>query len=130
MKKILISILFLFSLVGCQNNDNGTLDTSKLTEVKMSDVTDEQKEKMPITYQAPSVKEGLAALPFEMKLPGDLPFDAQSFKPPIIDDMSRDGRNLMVEFKTSSKENAVKPIILMITAANSEKDWIVPFRKK
>ncbi|MEK3822483.1 hypothetical protein MKY20_25740 [Cytobacillus sp. FSL W8-0315] len=122
MKKILISTLFLFLLVGCQNTDNGTLDTSKLTEVEMNDVTDAQKKKIPITYQAPSVEEGISALPFEIKLPDNLPFEAQSFQPPTIDDMSRDGKNLLVEFKTSSKGNTENPVILMIKATNSEEE--------
>lgn len=122
MRKILFSTLLLLLLVGCQNTDNGTLDTSKLTEVEMNDITDAQKEKMPITYQASSVEEGISALPFEIKLPDNLPFEAQSFQPPSIDDMSRDGKNLMVEFKTSSKGNAEKPVILMIKATNSEEE--------
>ncbi|CAM3913365.1 hypothetical protein GCM10009865_54330 [Aeromicrobium ponti] len=123
MKQIItVSALILFFLVGCQNNDNGTLDTSKLTEIQMNDVSDAQKEKMPITYEATSVKEGLSALPFEIKLPEKLPFDAKPFQPPTINDMSRDGKKLMVEFKTTSKGNAEQPIILMITALNSEED--------
>lgn len=86
----------------------------------MNDVTDAQKEKMPITYQAPSVEEGISALPFEIKLPDNL--EAQSFQPPTIDDMSRNGKNLMVEFKTSSKGNTENPVILMIKATNSEEE--------
>ncbi|MGN7402289.1 hypothetical protein ACTHO0_20750 [Cytobacillus praedii] len=121
MKKIItIAALVLFLLVGCQNNQSGTLDTSKLTLIEMNDLTDAQKEKLPITYQAPSVKEGLSALPFKMTLPEILPFDAHPFQPPTINDMSHDGKQLMVEFKTFSKSNSEKPIILMITAINSD----------
>lgn len=124
MKKIItVSALFFFLLAGCQNTENGMLDTSKLTKIEMTDVSDAQKEKMPITYQAPSVKDGLSALPFEMKLPENLPFDAQPFQPPAITDMSHDGKQLMAEFKTSSKSNAGKSIILMITAINSEGEF-------
>ncbi|WP_102272112.1 hypothetical protein [Cytobacillus massiliigabonensis] len=88
----------------------------------MNDVTETQKERMPITYQAPSVKEGLSALPFKMALPDILPFNAQPFQPPTIQDMSRDGKQLMAEFKTASKSNAGKSIILMITAINRDAD--------
>ncbi|WP_174727324.1 hypothetical protein [Mesobacillus harenae] len=122
MNKILTVIFaFILSLlVGCQNAGSGSLDTTRLTKVEMPDVTDEQREKIPITYEAPSVEDGLSALPFEMKLPEKLPFEAKPFLPPTINDMSHNGENLMVEFKTSSKDNSVKPIILMITAINSE----------
>ncbi|WP_313802845.1 hypothetical protein [Cytobacillus sp.] len=121
MKNIItIAAIVLFLLVGCQNIQNGTLDTSKLTLIEMNDVTDAQKEKMPVTYQAPSVKEGLSALPFEMKLPAHLPFNAQAFQPPTITDMSHDGKLLMVDFKTSSKSNSGEANILMITAINSK----------
>ncbi|KQL18421.1 hypothetical protein ACFFHH_12990 [Cytobacillus solani] len=121
MKRIItVSAFVSFLLVGCQFNESGTLDTSKLKEIEMNDVTDTQKERMPIIYQAPSVKEGLSAIPFKMTLPEILPFNAEPFQPPTINDMSHDGKQLMVEFKTSSKSNSGKSIILMITAINSE----------
>ncbi|WNS76485.1 hypothetical protein RRV45_05600 [Bacillus sp. DTU_2020_1000418_1_SI_GHA_SEK_038] len=123
MKKIIaVSTIVLVLLVGCQNNENRILDTSNLREREMNNLTNTQKEKMPIIYQALSVKEGLTALPFKMKLPKVLPFDALPFQPPTINDMSRDGKNLMVEFKTFSKGNSEKSIILMITAINSEEE--------
>lgn len=50
---------------------------------------------MPITYEASTLKDGLDALPFEMTLPKELPFDAKSFQPPIIKDMAHDGKKLM-----------------------------------
>lgn len=116
MKKFLFfSVLLLLVLAGCQNSKNGELDTSKLTKVDMEDVTEEQKKKIPITYEAPSVEVGLEALPFEMKLPEKLPFDALPFQPPIINDFTHDGKHLMVEFRTFSK-NKEEKIILMITA--------------
>jgi hypothetical protein len=69
----------------------------------MQDVSIEQQKNMPIAYEASTLKDGLEALPFEMKLPKKLPFDAKSFQPPFINDMAHDGKKLMVEFKTSSK---------------------------
>jgi hypothetical protein len=114
-----ISIITLLLLVGCQDAKNVTLDTSKLKKVEMDDVTDEQRKVLPITYEAPSVKAGLDALPFEMVLPEKLPFDVKPFQPPIINDMSHDGKNLMVEFKTSSTTNDEQPIIVMVFVSNS-----------
>jgi hypothetical protein len=86
----------------------------------MADVTEEQAKIFPITYEAPSVEVGLDALPFEMYLPEKLPFDAKPFQPPVINDMSHDGKQLMVEFKTSSKTDYEQQIILMITVLNSD----------
>lgn len=126
MKKILsISALSLLLLVGCQDTKNGTLDTSNLKKVEMKDLTDDQKEKVPITYEASSVEDGLEALPFEMTLPEELPFDAKPFQPPVIDDMTHDGKKLMVEFKTFS-ENKDENIILMIKANYPVSDSQVP----
>ncbi|MED3575545.1 hypothetical protein [Cytobacillus praedii] len=120
MKKIItLATIFLFFLVGCQK-ESRTLDTSKLTLIEMDDLTEAQKEKLPIIYQAPSVNEGLSALPFEMTLPETLPFDAQPFQSPTINDMSHDGKQLMVEFKIFSKSSSGKRISLMITAINSD----------
>ncbi|WML48830.1 hypothetical protein RCG23_01480 [Neobacillus sp. PS3-34] len=120
MKKLfLILALLLLLLVGCQDPKNGTLDTSKLNKVEMKDVTKEQKKNIPITYKAPSVKVGLDALPFEMKLPGNLPFDAKPFQAPIINDQNHDGKKLSVEFTTSSKRKEDK-IFLRINAFNEE----------
>ena len=95
MKKILsISALVLLLLVGCQGaKNNNVLDTSKLKKVEMNDVSKEQQKKMPITYEAPSLKDGLDALPFEIKLPKDLPFDAKPFQPPVINDMTQWKKN-------------------------------------
>ena len=102
MKKILIP-LFILLLVGCQSISTGKLDTSKLTEVEMNDVSDEKKKRIPLTYEAPSVEEGLKALPFQMILPEKLPFDATPFLPPVINDLNHDGKFLNAYFRTSSK---------------------------
>jgi hypothetical protein len=121
VKKLLtLSALILLFLSGCQVANNGTLDTSKLKKVEMKDVTEEQAKLIPITYEAPSVKVGLDALPFDMNLPEKLPFDAKPFQPPVINDMSHDGKKLMVEFKTSSKTNYEQQIILMISVFTAD----------
>jgi hypothetical protein len=98
-KLLSVLAITLLLLVGCQEN---TLDTSKLKKVEMQDVSKEQQKMMPITYEAKRLRDGLDALPFEVKLPEKLPFDAKPFQPPVINDMLHDGKILMVEFKTSS----------------------------
>jgi hypothetical protein len=121
VKKLLsVSALILLLLVGCQDTKDWKLDTSKLTKVEMKDVTEVQAKKIPITYEAPSVKVGLDALPFEMSLPEELPFDAKPFQPPVFNDMTHDGKKLMVEFRTSSKMNDEQQIILMISVVNGD----------
>jgi hypothetical protein len=126
VKKIIaVSALILLLLVGCQSNTSGTLDTSKLNKVEMADLTEEQKKILPITYEAPSLKVGLNALPFEMNLPEKLPFEAKPFQPPVINDMTHDGKKLMVEFRTFSKKKE-ENIILMIKASYPVGDSQVP----
>ncbi|MFD2444849.1 hypothetical protein ACFSO7_12835 [Bacillus sp. CGMCC 1.16607] len=120
MKKILsISTLILLLLVGCQNTKNGILDTSKLSKVEMQDVSEEEENHNPVTYKAPSVKVGLEALPFEMTLPENFPFDAKPFQAPFIYDNSHDGKKVSIKFITNSKDEEGK-ILLDITAFNEE----------
>jgi hypothetical protein len=112
-KLLTVLALTLVFLVSCQGNN---LDTSKLKKVEIQGVSKEQRNMMPITYKASTLKDGLDALPFEMKLPEKLPFDAKPFQPPFINDMTHDGKKLMVEFKTTSK--ADQQVQLMISAWN------------
>lgn len=126
MKKLLsVSGLILLLLAGCQGAESGTLDTSKLKEIEMSDVTEEQKKNMPITYEAASLEDGLAALPFDITLPAELPFNAMPFQPPVINDLTHDGKKLMAEFRTFS-ENKDENIILMIKANYPVSDSQMP----
>lgn len=104
MKKIMISSLLIFSLVGCQSNTSSEFDTSKLVKIEMSDVTEEQQKNIPITYEANSLEDGLKALPFEVKLPNSLPIKNTEFQPPVINDMKHDGEELMKEFQAASQD--------------------------
>ena len=124
MKKIFI-LLFIFILVGCQSITTGKLDTSKLLEVEMNDLTDEEKKRVPLTYEAPSLEVGLEALPFKMKLPEKLPFDAMPFQPPVIDDMKHDGKYLMVNVHAFPK-NKEEKIIFMVQVDYPVTDSKVP----
>jgi hypothetical protein len=114
-KLLTVLALTLAFLVGCQGNN---LDTSNLKKVEMQDVSKNQRDMMPITYKAMTLKDGIDALPFEMKLPEKLPFDARPFQPPVINDMTHDGKKLMVEFKTSSKLE--QQVFLLISVWNTE----------
>jgi hypothetical protein len=124
-KTIPVSALILLLLVSCQSNNSLTLDTSKLNKVEMGDMTEEQKKILPITYEAPSVEVGLDALPFEMNLPKKYPFDAKPFQPPVINDMTHEGKKLMVEFRTFSVKKE-ENIILMVKASYPVDDSQVP----
>jgi hypothetical protein len=127
-KTLSVLALGFFLLAGCQLGNN-ELDTTKLKKVEMKDVTEDQKKIMPFTYEAPSVKVGLAALPFEMKLPKKLPFEATPFQPPVINDMNRDGKILNVDFRASSK-NKKENIILMVKASYPVRDSQIPTAEK
>jgi hypothetical protein len=119
--EILVSKLFsimaiiLLLLLGCENPKDGYLNTSKLEKVE-----DGSKEQgIPISYKAPSLKDGLKAIPFNMKLPKDLPFDAEPFQPDMIYDDSHDGKIVTADFITHSK-NKEDNIELKIRAFNHE----------
>jgi hypothetical protein len=82
----------------------------------MTDVDEEQAEKIPVTYIAPTVEEGLDALPFDMELPKKLPFEGEGFQPPSIMDMEHDGKHIRAEFSAFPDHDQDKKNILMIMA--------------
>ncbi|CAG9607023.1 hypothetical protein [Pseudoneobacillus rhizosphaerae] len=116
MSKIFsITVIILLLLLGCQNPKTVKLDTSKLE--KLEEGSEDQG--IPISYKAPSLKDGLNALPFKMKLPKNLPFNAKPFQPPMIYDYSYNGKIVSAEFITNSKNNEDK-ILLKISGFNHE----------
>lgn len=123
MKKLsFIPIILVLLLFGCQQKQNGTLDTSKLEKVEQTgDATEEQLKSIPILYNVPSLKVGLDALPFELKPPKDLPFDAMPLKM-TIEDFKHDGKELRVDFMSISK-NKDDDIIFMISVHNFKVEY-------
>ncbi len=112
-------------LAGCQFISHGKLDKSKLSKVKMNDVSEEQQAKIPLTYEAPSLEVGLKALPFAMKLPEKLPFAAKPFQPPIIEDFNHNGQQLLVRIRTSS-EDEKDQIILHVQSDFPVNEMTIP----
>jgi len=121
MKFLSVVVLMGILLTGCQDTKNGALDTSKLNKIEMVDLTEQQQEKIPISYEAPSLIAGLEALPFEINLPKNLPFESTPFQPPTFMDFKHDGTLFMVEFKSFSK-NKNEKILLMISVSNIERN--------
>lgn len=119
MKKLwLVPVLLISILVGCNEGKNGTLDTSNLEMVEpVGNVTEEQLKSIPVSYEASSLDEGLDALPFDIKIPKDIPFDAKPLKISTIEDFKHDGKNLRVSFTTIDKKKT-DVILLMITVHN------------
>ena len=72
--------------------------------------------RIPILYNVPSLKVGLDALPFEVKPPKDLPFDAMPLKM-TIEDFKHDGKELRVDLMSVSKIKEDN-IIFMISVHN------------
>jgi hypothetical protein len=116
MKKLLTIGLAASLLAGCQNMQSGKLDTDNLEKAEMADVDEEQAEKIPVTYKAPTVEEGLDALPFEMELPKKLPFEGEGFQPPSIMDMEHNGKHVRAEFSAYPDQDEDKKNILLIMA--------------
>jgi hypothetical protein len=123
MKKLsFIPIILVLLLFGCQQKQNGTLDTSKLEKVEQTgNATEEQLKSVPILYNVPSLKVGLEALPFELTPPNDLPFEAMPLKM-TIEDFKHDGKELQVNFDSVSK-NKEDDIIFMITVHNFKVEY-------
>lgn len=115
MKKLLMIGLAASLLAGCQAIQSGKLDTDNLEKVEMADVDEEQAKKIPVTYEAQTVEEGLDALPFEMKLPKKLPFDGEGFQPPSIMDMNHTGKQIKAEFRAFPKSKE-EDYLLMVFA--------------
>jgi hypothetical protein len=124
MKKLWLgSVLLIFILVGCNDGDNSTLDTSKLEKVEpKGNVTEEQLKSIPVSYEASSLNEGLDALPFDIKIPKDIPFDAKPLQISTIEDFKHDGKNLRVSFTTTAK-NKAEVILLMVTVHNFKVEY-------
>ncbi|ESU33311.1 hypothetical protein G3A_06880 [Bacillus sp. 17376] len=123
MKKLsFIPIILALLLFGCQQKQNGALDTSKLEKVEPTgNATEEQLKSIPILYNVPSLKVGLEALPFEVMPPKDLPFAAMPLKM-TIEDFEHDGKELRVNFESFSKNKEDK-IIFLITVHNFKVDY-------
>ena len=113
MKRLLLALLILLLLVGCQDNKSGKLDTSKLNIIDTA--YNEHGEVSFAVYEAASIRDGLKSLPFKMTLPRKLPFEAEEFQTVKITDLKNDGETLVVEFRTNSK-NKDQLIILNIKA--------------
>ncbi|PEL13718.1 hypothetical protein [Bacillus sp. AFS017336] len=122
-KTWIISALIVLSLFGCNHTNNGTLNTSNLKKVEQKgNMTKEQLKTIPERYEASSLEEGLDALPFKIKIPNDIPFNAMPFRISTIDDIEHDGKKLRVDFSTFSKEKD-EMIILTITVHNFEVEY-------
>ena len=125
MKKIwLVQMLLIVLLFGCKNVQNDLLDTSQLKKVEPTgNLTEEQLKTIPVTYNATTLEEGLDALPFKVKIPKDLPFDAVPLKITSIEDFHQDGKNVRVSFMTTAK-NQSEEIILLIGVENFQAEHI------
>ncbi|GGB55575.1 hypothetical protein [Fictibacillus barbaricus] len=124
MKKLwLVPVLLISILVGCNDGRNGKLDTTKLEKVEpLGNVTEEQLKSTPISYKVSSLDEGLDSLPFELKIPKDIPFDADPLQISTIEDFKHDGKNIRVNFSTIAKKKTYV-ILLMITVHNFKVEY-------
>lgn len=117
-----VLIMFILLITGCQQKANGLLDTTNLKQVEPGA---EELSGVPYVYEAPTLEEGLAALPFEVTLPKELPFESMPIKLTGIEDFKHDGKELRVEFMTVSK-NREDYVILTITVHNFKVEYAEP----
>lgn len=124
MKKLwLVPVLMIIVLFGCQDGNNGALDTTKLEKVEpQGNATEEQLKIIPVSYEAPSLDEGLDALPFKLEIPNKLPFEAKPLQISMIEDIKHDGKNLRVSLSTGSNDSS-DAVDLMITVHNFKVEY-------
>lgn len=99
MKKILI-LFFLLFLVACQNNDK-VLDIQNI-EVDKSANNEEAKH-----YKAKSLDVAINSLPFQLKVPTEIPSRFDQFQPVFITDWNdtEDGKDIAIELRATSKDD-------------------------
>ncbi|WHY85996.1 hypothetical protein QNH39_26035 [Neobacillus novalis] len=107
IKNLTITALLSLVLTGCGGNQTGVLDTSKLEKVEYEHLTKEGEKKLPILYDAPSLKVGRNALPYEMKLPKKFPFKVYRYAFNIRD-LKHDGKHLRATFVADVKDENAK----------------------
>jgi hypothetical protein len=118
-KSLCAALILLLFFTGCQEKTSGTLDPTHLVK------TESELDSVPIVYEAPSLEKGLESLPFKIKLPEKLPFDAMPLKMMSIEDFKHDGKELRVEFMSVSK-NAADKILLDISIHNFKVEYAEP----
>ncbi|MDQ0271377.1 hypothetical protein [Cytobacillus purgationiresistens] len=121
MKRKLIFTAFILMIIsGCSKLDTSELKVSK----PENEISEEQAKNIPITYEAPSMEIALEALPFDVHLPEELPFDSAPFNLPTIMDVNHDGRTIMLHFMTHDQNNEEN--ILIIEADYPVTEYSVP----
>ncbi len=108
----ILSIAFVVIFIFCVSNylvkdfthshnssTNQVLDTSNLKKVEMSG----DNPALPVEYIAPSTEVAIKSLPFNIKLPKDLPFEHQPFVVTSIQDIKRDGKKVRIILEAKSK---------------------------
>ena len=84
-------------LAGCADK----LDTSNLT------VQQESEDQFFTFYEAPSLEKAIQAMPFDISLPSQLPFENSGFKSAGITDIGGNGVNVEATFIASSPSNTL-----------------------
>jgi hypothetical protein len=131
VKRFLAILPILFILIGCQNENvnkttDQTLDTSNLTK---EDTESEGSYQFSFDiYKAPSLEVALDAIPFDVNLPEELPFEAEPFKVMNIYDFDKDGKKIEIDFLTISKtgDDSSTNSFLFINASNYDMTAAIP----
>lgn len=113
-KTLLVQMLLIVLLLGCNNVHKALLDVSNLEKVEpKGNLTEEQLKTIPVTYTATSLEKGLDALPYKVKIPKDVPFNAVPFTITSIVDFHQDGKNVRINLMTTAIDQSEKIFVLI-----------------
>ncbi|KAA0542154.1 hypothetical protein FZW96_21435 [Bacillus sp. BGMRC 2118] len=102
MRSLILIIFSMLIISGCQARNSGLLDTSKLKKEEVEgNLTEEQLSSIPAVYKTPSLEVALAAVPFKVDLPKELPFETSGFNLIEIQDWNdrEDKKDISIELQ-------------------------------
>jgi len=129
-KILLLCLILIIILVGCENRNNDSLDTSELKKIEQPHLTKEQRKIIPIRYGSSSLKEGLSALPFKIKIPKKFPFKVEPIESLVIDDIDHNGGKLNVQYDLSHFDKSkLFVVVVSIHNYNPELNYVLDTAK-
>ena len=99
MRKLLI-LFFLTLLVACQNND-------KTLDIKNIEVDKSANNEEAVHYKPKSLDVAIKSLPFQLKVPTEIPSKFNQFQPVFITDWNdtEDGKDIAITLRANSKKD-------------------------
>lgn len=95
-------------LFGCSDNTE-KIDNSKITKMlntsNLEKISSHTEKAIPIDYIAPTTKDAINALPYEVTLPSEFPISYNSFEVTLLQDVKHDKKRVRAEFQATSSDS-------------------------